>query len=54
MPLVALHWEHRLKYAIMKFNRIYKEELPHITPHQLRHTFCTRMARAGMSPAKLK
>ena len=41
MPCVALHWEHRLKCAIMKYSRIYKEELPHITPHQLRHTFCT-------------
>ena len=29
-------------------------ELSHITPHQLRHTFCNRMARAGMSPAKLR
>ena len=54
MPCVALHWEHRLKRAIIKHNRIYKEELPHITPHQLRHTFCSRMARAGMSPAKLR
>ena len=54
MPCVALHWEHRLKHAIIKHNRIYKEELPHITPHQLRHTFCSRMARAGMSPAKLR
>lgn len=53
-PCVALHWEHRITGAVKKHNRIYKEELPHITPHMLRHTFCSRMARNGISPAKLK
>ena len=46
MPMVALHWE--------KYNKLYKEPLPTITPHVCRHTFCTKMAKAGMNPAKLK
>ena len=53
-PRVALHWEKYLRFAVEKFNRLYKEELPEITPHVCRHTFCSRMASNGMSPARLK
>ena len=53
-PRVALHWEKYLRFAVEKFNRIHKEELPRITPHVCRHTFCSRMASNGMSPARLK
>lgn len=53
-PLVALHWEHYFKHAREKYNRIYREGLPKVTPHVCRHTFCSKMARNGMSPAKLK
>lgn len=28
--------------------------LPHITPHSLRHTFCTNYANAGMNPKALQ
>ena len=42
------------QYAVAQHNRIYKEELPKITPHVCRHTFCSKMARKGMNPAKLK
>ena len=31
-----------------------QEQLPNITPHSLRHTFCTRMANAGMNPKALQ
>lgn len=34
--------------------KVKKEPLPTITPHVCRHTFCTKMAKAGMNPAKLK
>lgn len=54
MPRVALHWQKYFQYAVAKHNRIYKEELPKITPHVCRHTFCSKMARKGMNPAKLK
>ena len=53
-PCVALHWEHYFKHALDKYNRTYKQEIPKVTPHVCRHTFCSKMARSGMSPAKLK
>ena len=40
MPYLALHWEKRFEYALGKYNRIFKEELPIITPHICRHTYC--------------
>lgn len=49
MPMVALHWEHYFKHILNKYNSIYKVQLPKITPHVLRHTFCTNMANAGMA-----
>ena len=33
MPEVALHWEKHFEWALAKHNRIYKEQLPKITPH---------------------
>lgn len=54
VPHVALHWQKYFQYAVAKHNRIYKEELPKITPHVCRHTFCSKMARKGMDLAKLK
>lgn len=53
-PKVALHWENHFRWCLKKYNSIYKDELPKVTPHICRHTFCSRMARNGMSPAKLK
>lgn len=54
MPCVGMHWEHRMSRAVAKYNRIYREPLPKMTPHMCRHTFATRMARNGMSPVRLK
>jgi integrase len=53
-PEVALHWENHFRWCIKKHNGIYKDELPKVTPHVCRHTFCSKMARNGMNPAKLK
>ena len=33
MPYLANHWEKRFQYALGKYNRTFKEELPIITPH---------------------
>lgn len=54
MPMVALHWEHYFKHIINKYNSIYKVQLPKITPHVCRHTFCSNMAKSGMNPKTLQ
>ena len=51
---VAQHWQNHLRWARNKFNKIYKDELPPISPHVLRHTFCSNCASAGMSPKTLQ
>ena len=53
-PMVAMHWEHYFKHAWKRYNSIYKEELPLITPHVCRHTYCTNKARSGMNPKTLQ
>jgi len=51
---VAQHWQNHIRWSRDKFNRIYKEELPPISPHICRHTFCSNCASAGMSPKTLQ
>lgn len=52
--LYALHWNKYMHYAVEKYNSIYKKELPNITPHVCRHTYCSKMAKAGMNPKTLQ
>lgn len=54
MPMVALHWEKYMQHIREKYNRIYKEQMPGITPHVCRHTFCSNMAKSGMNPKTLQ
>lgn len=54
MPMVALHWEKYFQHICEKYNKIYKEEIPKITPHVCRHTFCSNMAKSGMNPKVLQ
>lgn len=54
VPMVALHWEKYFKHILDKYNSIYKEQLPKITPHVCRHTFCSNMAKSGMNPKTLQ
>lgn len=51
---VAQHWQNHMRWAIAKFNKTYKEELPNITPHVCRHTFCSMCATMGMAPKTLQ
>ena len=53
-PVVAMHWEKYFKHAVEKYNKIYKKELPKITPHVCRHTYCTNKAKSGMNPKTLQ
>ena len=54
MPLVAMHWEHRLKHMVNRYNEIYRLQMPSITPHVCRHTYCSNMAKSGMKPKTLQ
>lgn len=49
-PLVAFQWAKKFDYAVLHHNRIYKKELPKITPHICRHTYCSNMIKAGVNP----
>lgn len=53
-PMVAMHWEKYFQHAVNKYNRIYKIQLPKITPHVCRHTYCSNMAKSGMNPKVLQ
>ena len=54
MPRVALHWEKYLEHIIQKYNKIYRIQMPKVTPHVCRHTFCSNMAKSGMNPKTLQ
>jgi integrase len=53
-PEVAMHWEHRFKHMVGRYNEIYRVQIPTITPHVCRHTYCSNMAKAGMNPKTLQ
>lgn len=54
IPMVAMHWEKYFQRICEKYNSIYKVEMPKITPHVCRHTFCSNMAKSGMNPKTLQ
>ena len=54
MPMVALHWEKYFQHIREKYNKIYKIQMPKVTPHVCRHTFCSNMAKSGMNPKTLQ
>ena len=54
MPMVALHWEKYFQHIREKYNKIYRIQIPKVTPHVCRHTFCSNMAKSGMNPKTLQ
>lgn len=48
-PMKAYQWEKKFKYSVDKYNSVYKEELPKITPHIARHTYCTNLVKRQVS-----
>ncbi len=54
MPEVAMHWQHRFNHAVKRYNDIFRVQMPNITPHVCRHTYCSNQARAGMNPKTLQ
>ena len=53
-PMVALHWEKYLQHIVEKYNKIYRIQMPKVSPHVCRHTFCSNMAKSGMNPKTLQ
>ena len=53
-PEVAMHWEHRFNHMVKRYNDIYRVQIPNITPHVCRHTYCSNMAKSGMNPKTLQ
>ena len=53
-PLVAMHWENRFSRMVERYNSIFKLQMPKITPHVCRHTYCSIQAKAGMNPKTLQ
>lgn len=54
-PKVRDDYESIFKGIAKKYNKCHEEKLPDkMTPHTLRHTFCTHWANAGISPHTLK
>lgn len=45
---------HRFNHMVKRYNDIYRVEIPNITPHICRHTYCSNMARLGMNPKTLQ
>ncbi len=54
LPKVRMNYDNMVRGLIKKNHKQHKEPLPHITPHSLRHSFCPRMANAGMNPKALQ
>lgn len=54
MPLVAMHWEHRFNNMVKRYNDIFRVQMPNITPHVCRHTYCSNMAKSGINPKTLQ
>ena len=50
----AMHWKHRFNHAVKRYNDIFKVQMPNITPHVCRHTYCSNMAKARMNPKTLQ
>lgn len=53
-PMLSYQWEKKFYYAVKKYNKIYVNKLPKITPHICRHTYCTNMAKSGISVKTLQ
>ena len=52
--MVAMHWEKYFQHICQKNNGLYKVQMPKVTPHVCRHTYCSNMAKSGMNPKTLQ
>ena len=54
MPKIAMHLENYMRGMQSKIARVYGRSFPRVTPHVLRHTFCTNMQQAGIDVKSLQ
>ena len=54
MPKVAMHLENYMRGLQAQFEQAYGKPVPRITPHVLRHTFCTNVQQAGLDVKSLQ
>ena len=47
-PKVAMHLENYMRGMMKKYRKLYGDSLPTVSPHVLRHTFCTNLQEAGL------
>ena len=54
-PMQESNYKSVLNGVVKKYNKSHeKTPLPRITPHSLRHTFCTQLAQKNMNPKNLQ
>lgn len=53
-PMQESNYKYALRGIVKKYNKNHEEQLPNITPHILRHTFCTKLAQMNMNPKNLQ
>ena len=53
-PKVAMHLQNYMRCMQKRFEKLYGSCIPHVTPHVLRHTFCTNLQQAGIDVKSLQ
>lgn len=53
-PKVAMHLENYMRSMQAKYVKLFGDTLPNVTPHVLRHTFCTNVQQAGLDVKSLQ
>ena len=53
-PKVAMHLQNYMRCMQKKFEKLYGSCIPHVTPHVLRHAFCTNLQQAGIDVKSLQ
>ena len=53
-PNTARRYQDVLKYTVQEYNQTHTDQLPKVTPHVLRHTFCTHLANKNINPKSLQ
>lgn len=53
-PMTGAYYTSTFGNLVRKYNKSHEDKLPNITPHILRHTFCTRLANRNMNPKSLQ